>query len=167
MAAEETIHKAHLVGKEQTKAEAEQARSHGHPTIPARKSLGGVSKWNGDYRGNHHHPCNRANAEEQEIGNGPPRITNGCHHQQRDCRGACQPMDDTDNQGAQHVVQSQTPERPVEPSLWRGGFSVGMPGESIALSVRVHVVTVDMRHSRLLAARSESLLQPAQHTGEV
>src|SRR5580704_19131336 len=145
MAAEEAIHNANLVGKKQTKTEAEQARGHGHPTIPARKSLSGVSKWNGDHGSNHHHPCNRAHAEQQQIGYGPPRVTDGCHHQQRDCRGACQTMDDADNEGAQYVVQSQTLERPVEPSLWRGGFCVGMCGESIALSVRVHVVTVGMR----------------------
>src|SRR5574341_202548 len=81
-------------------------------------------------------------------------------------------MDDADDDGANDLIESESAERPVEPSLRRGIVSVAMIFRAVTMSVAVNIVAVTMRMDMVnstfaSSTRAESLVDPALDSFQV
>ena len=80
MPGKESVRDGDLKGDEEPEGEAEQARCDAKAVVEGRKAFARVSEWGADHHGDDHHAGDGANAEYQEIGDGPARVANFRKH---------------------------------------------------------------------------------------
>lgn len=126
MVGEETADDTDLEHDEEAESQADQAGGDAEAIIQARKALFGVGERRAHGAGDEHHPGDRADAKEEEVGNGPFRIANRGEDEERDGCGSRQAMDEPDDKRAQGVVKAEGAEAPVDPVGQRLCGLVGM-----------------------------------------
>ena len=81
VAAEKTVDESHPGGEHETEAEAYETRRPSQMIVEAREAVLAQGEWKGEGGGNKHHAADRPHAENQEVSNRPPGITDGCENE--------------------------------------------------------------------------------------
>lgn len=146
MAGEQAVGYPDLVRDEQSKREADPAGSCGEVARQRFGSSACVGDGRAERHGDHHHPCNSPQAEDEQVRNSPMRIVNGSQHQQSDRRRAGKPVNNADEQWTAHLINGQGAAEAIENSqrepmrvLTAGvGFTCYMGVRSVWMIVLMH-----------------------------
>ena len=144
MTGEQAADEANPVTDEESENQAEQTRSsHKAPMEPC-ESAAGEGKRQGEGRSYQCHSRDGADAENQQVENGPLRFANGAQDQQRDRSGACQAVNYADKQRAQGVKEPQSLEGSAQPTGSGEGISMMVAGRDVGMPVKVQVGAVSV-----------------------
>src|SRR6266853_1367178 len=83
VSAEQSAAKSNLIYQQQAEGETEESGHESQPHAEVCMFSSKEGEGGGDAHGNQHHSRNSANAEDQQVSNGPAWIANGGQHQQR------------------------------------------------------------------------------------
>ena len=145
MAREESVHKANFVHKKKTERDANQARRNAQSMVKPREAVVGIGKRNDHRSGDEHHPSDRADSKNQQIGHRPFRIPNRRKNQERHCRRPGKPVHQPHNQRPHHLVQPNLPEMAIEPPERSLRGCVGMSFGIVPVRVSMSVIAVTVR----------------------
>ena len=81
VAGEKAVDESNPVGEHETEAEAYQTRRPSQMIVEAREALLAEEERKGESGGDKHHAADGPHAENQEVSNGPPGITDGCENE--------------------------------------------------------------------------------------
>lgn len=115
MSGEEAVYKADPVSDEQTKNQADHARCCNQSVVEPGQTTAREGEGNGEGQRHQHHACDRSESKDQQVENGPARLTYCAQHQERNRGRAGQAMDDTYEQRPQRMKDSQPRERSAQP----------------------------------------------------
>src|ERR1700733_9816765 len=113
---EETANETNLVHDEEAESHAYQPGGDTDGLAHLRQVFFRVGEWHAHCACDEYHPCNRADTEEQEVGDSPFRIANRGEDQQRDSCGSRQTVDEPNDKRAQNVVKAEAAEVPAQPA---------------------------------------------------
>ena len=143
---EETVDEADLVGEEEAEGETEDAGAGDEGLVKSAEAGSGIGKGQRESAGDEHHSGDRAQSKNQQIKDGPARVVNGGKHEQSDGGGACESMDDADEQWAKCVEPAEVEERFFDEAGGRQGISVMLlsRGMSVPVVMKMMVVLVNV-----------------------
>src|SRR5690349_8984948 len=119
MSTEQSAAKPNLIHQQQAEDETEESGHQSEPDAEVCMFSSKEGKGGRDAHGNQHHPGNSANAEDQQISNGPARIANGGQHQQRYGSRARKPVYNPHHKRPQLAIDADLAEEPIH-TRYRG-----------------------------------------------
>jgi len=143
VAGKKSIREADLVGEEETKSQAQQAGSKSQPVGKVRVLFSEEVERRSDAHRNQHHATNCAGAEDQQVYHRPVRVCDRCENEERDCGRTRKPVNDSNNQRTQLLIESDSAKYPVQPSQ-RSLMAVRMYFGPVSMSMGVDVIAVNM-----------------------
>ena len=136
------MYDADLIGYDETEAEADQARGDAQATLDPEELAATEREGHTDRRGDHHHPGNGAQPEDEEIQNRPEWGLDGGENEERHRRGSGKPVDDADDERSEKTIGRGAAELPVDPGEGRRVLRVRMRLRDVAVRMRMHVVAM-------------------------
>src|SRR6266436_5577068 len=104
---EEPVDETHLVDDKKPESQADDSRNESQAAIETSKAILGKCKWNGNRRGDQHHPRNGANAENEQIQHRPGWNTDGGENQQRNGGRSGKTVNNPHGQGPQDLIETK------------------------------------------------------------
>jgi len=146
---EDTVHVAHFVDDKNSEGDAEQPGGDGQAAIEADETHLRIFEWERDGGGDEHHAGDGADAEDEEVSDGPAGVTNGGQNEKSDGGGAGKPMDQANGERAHGLIQAELAEGAIHPSDRCGVFVVTVLFGFVMMPMGVNVITVLVRMSVL------------------
>jgi hypothetical protein len=126
VAGEEAVDETHLVDDEESKGDAQDSGGDGQAAVEPLPALANVVKSRGHAEGDEHHAGDGADAEEEEVGDGPMGIVDGGEDEESYGGGAGQTVDEADDERPSPLVERPSSEFAIGEGHGGIGAAVGV-----------------------------------------
>jgi len=126
VAGEEAVDETHLVDDEESEGDAQDSGGDGQAAVEPLPAVANVVKGRCHAEGDEHHAGDGADAEEEEVGDGPVGIVDGGEDEESNGGGAGQTVDEADDERPNPLVEGPSSEFAVGESHGGIGVAVGM-----------------------------------------
>ena len=107
MGGEEAVDESDLIANEKAERETQHARTDDQSAIQPGEFVSREGKGQRDHGGDQHHSRDSADSEDQKIENGPLGIVNRAQDEECDGGGACEAVDQADEERAKRVEEAE------------------------------------------------------------